>query len=68
MTPDNNIGRFIANTLASIPKMSPAAFDKVFNDRIQVLILSFLKFRLSVISTFVGCVPKIAPVYRIIMH
>ena len=68
MTPDNNIGRFIADTLASIPKMSPAAFDKVFNDRIQVLILSFLRFRPSVISTFVGCVPEIAAAYRITMH
>jgi len=35
VTPDNNIGRFIADTVASIPKMSPAAFDNVFNDRIQ---------------------------------
>jgi len=41
VTPDNKIGRFIADTLASIPKMSPAAFDRVFNDRIQVLIFSF---------------------------
>ncbi|XP_072955324.1 eukaryotic translation initiation factor 3 subunit F [Typha angustifolia] len=35
VTPDNNIGRFIADTLSSMPKISPAAFDKVFNDRIQ---------------------------------
>ncbi|RWW13532.1 hypothetical protein BHE74_00019395 [Ensete ventricosum] len=34
-TPDNDIGRFLADTLASVPKISPAAFDKVFNDRIQ---------------------------------
>ncbi|KAJ3703393.1 hypothetical protein LUZ61_007098 [Rhynchospora tenuis] len=32
---DNNIGRFIAEALASLPKLSPAAFDKVFNDKIQ---------------------------------
>lgn len=32
MIPDNNIGRYIADTLASVPKMSPAAFDKVFNE------------------------------------
>lgn len=34
-TPDNNIGRFISDTLATIPKMPPAVFDKVFNDKIQ---------------------------------
>ncbi|ONK61591.1 uncharacterized protein A4U43_C08F31560 [Asparagus officinalis] len=34
-TPDNDIGRFIAATLAAILKMSPIAFDKVFNDKIQ---------------------------------
>ncbi|KAG1365858.1 Eukaryotic translation initiation factor 3 subunit F [Cocos nucifera] len=33
--PDNNIGRFIADTLTCIPKLSPEAFDKLFNDRIQ---------------------------------
>ncbi|KAM0941431.1 putative eukaryotic translation initiation factor 3 subunit F, MPN domain-containing protein [Dioscorea sansibarensis] len=35
VTPDNNVGRLISDALASIPKMSPAAFDKVFNDKIQ---------------------------------
>ncbi|KAJ0984091.1 hypothetical protein J5N97_002447 [Dioscorea zingiberensis] len=35
VTPNNNIGRFIADALASIPKMSPAAFDKILNDKIQ---------------------------------
>ncbi|PKU87271.1 eukaryotic translation initiation factor 3 subunit F [Dendrobium catenatum] len=35
LIPDNNIGRFISNTLSSLPKISPATFDKVFNDRIQ---------------------------------
>jgi hypothetical protein len=30
------MGRFIADALASLPKLSPAAFDKVFDDRIQV--------------------------------
>ncbi|KAL5982407.1 Eukaryotic translation initiation factor 3 subunit F [Asimina triloba] len=33
--PDNTIGRFINDTVASIPKMSPAAFDKLLNDRLQ---------------------------------
>lgn len=36
MAPDNRIGKFIADTVASMPKLSPAAFDKLFNDRIQV--------------------------------
>ncbi|XP_078427390.1 eukaryotic translation initiation factor 2 [Wolffia australiana] len=33
--PDNNIGRSIADSLALVPKMSPAALDKLFNDRLQ---------------------------------
>ncbi|MQL91494.1 hypothetical protein Taro_024105 [Colocasia esculenta] len=33
--PDNNIGRSIADSLASVPKIFPAAFDKLFNDRLQ---------------------------------
>ncbi|KAM7271447.1 hypothetical protein ACFE04_030661 [Oxalis oulophora] len=33
--PDNNIGRFIADTVASLPKLSPPAFDKLVNDGIQ---------------------------------
>ncbi|XP_043698477.1 eukaryotic translation initiation factor 3 subunit F-like [Telopea speciosissima] len=33
--PDNNIGRFISDTVASIPKMSPAGFDKLVNDSLQ---------------------------------
>lgn len=36
MTADNDIGRFLADTLASVPKLSPSAFDKVFNDKVQV--------------------------------
>lgn len=35
LPPDNNIGRVIADTLASVPKIPPAVFDKLFNDRIQ---------------------------------
>ncbi|XP_009403465.2 eukaryotic translation initiation factor 3 subunit F-like [Musa acuminata AAA Group] len=35
VNPDNDIGRFLSDTLASVPKMSPIAFDKVFNDRVQ---------------------------------
>ncbi|GMG98308.1 hypothetical protein Nepgr_000148 [Nepenthes gracilis] len=35
IAPDNNIGRFIADTLSSLPKMSPAALDKLVNDSLQ---------------------------------
>ncbi|KAH7672894.1 translation initiation factor 3 subunit F protein [Dioscorea alata] len=35
VAPDNNNGRLISDALSSIPKMSPAVFDKVFNDKIQ---------------------------------
>ncbi|KAF5752557.1 Eukaryotic translation initiation factor 3 subunit 5 family protein [Tripterygium wilfordii] len=33
--PDNEIGRFISDTVASLPKLSPAAFDKLVNDSMQ---------------------------------
>lgn len=33
---DNTIGRFLADTVASLPKLSPAAFDKLMNDNVQV--------------------------------
>ncbi|KAL0556026.1 hypothetical protein IC582_004530 [Cucumis melo] len=32
---DNTIGRFLADTVASLPKLSPAAFDKLMNDNVQ---------------------------------
>ncbi|KAA8534103.1 hypothetical protein F0562_031704 [Nyssa sinensis] len=32
VAPDNNIGRFISDTVASIPKLSPPDFDKIVND------------------------------------
>ncbi|CAK9184362.1 unnamed protein product [Ilex paraguariensis] len=35
VAPDNNIGRCIANFVASIPKLSPQAFDKLVNDSQQ---------------------------------
>ncbi|AQK79614.1 STIP1 and U box-containing protein 1 [Zea mays] len=35
VAPDNRIGRFISDSFASVPKLSPAAFDKLFNDKIQ---------------------------------
>ncbi|KAK1320236.1 Eukaryotic translation initiation factor 3 subunit F [Acorus calamus] len=33
--PDNNVGRSISDSLALVPKMSPATFDKLLNDRLQ---------------------------------
>ncbi|KAL6968377.1 Eukaryotic translation initiation factor 3 subunit F [Sarracenia purpurea var. burkii] len=35
VAPDNNIGRFISETVASIPKISPSSFDKLVNDSLQ---------------------------------
>ncbi|GFZ14981.1 eukaryotic translation initiation factor 2 [Actinidia rufa] len=35
VAPDNNIGKFISDTVASIPKISPPAFDKLVNDSLQ---------------------------------
>ncbi|GAB2285759.1 Eukaryotic translation initiation factor 3 subunit F [Dionaea muscipula] len=35
VAPDNDIGRLIADTLSSLPKMSPTAFDKLVNDGLQ---------------------------------
>ncbi|KAI5656387.1 hypothetical protein M9H77_25180 [Catharanthus roseus] len=35
VAPDNNIGRYISDTVASIPKLPPQAFDKLVNDSIQ---------------------------------
>ncbi|KAL5231712.1 hypothetical protein ABZP36_030488 [Zizania latifolia] len=32
---DNKIGRFISDSVASMPKFSPAAIDKLFNDKIE---------------------------------
>ena len=42
VAPDNRIGRFISDSVASMPKLSPAAFDKLFNDKIQVNYLCLL--------------------------
>ncbi|KAL8539174.1 hypothetical protein ACS0TY_000970 [Phlomoides rotata] len=34
-SPDNKIGRFISDTVASLPKLLPHAFDKLVNDSLQ---------------------------------
>lgn len=35
--PDNSVGRFLADTMASVPRISSDAFDKLFNDSVQVV-------------------------------
>lgn len=35
VAPNDNIGRFISDTVASIPKLSPPAFDKLMSDSLQ---------------------------------
>ncbi|XP_027110837.2 eukaryotic translation initiation factor 3 subunit F [Coffea eugenioides] len=35
VAPDNNIGRFISDSVSSMPKLSSQAFDKLVNDSLQ---------------------------------
>ncbi|XP_021903969.1 eukaryotic translation initiation factor 3 subunit F [Carica papaya] len=35
VAPDNSIGRFLADTVASLPKLPPSAFDKLVHDSLQ---------------------------------
>jgi len=43
VTPNDDIGRHIAETLAVVPQITPEAFDKVFNSSLQdLLMVSFL--------------------------
>lgn len=35
IAPDNNIGRFIADAVASLPKLPPQVFDNLVNDSLQ---------------------------------
>jgi translation initiation factor 3 subunit F len=40
---NNSIGRFLADTVAAVPRMSRDAFDKLFNDSVQdVLLVMYL--------------------------
>ncbi|THU49138.1 hypothetical protein C4D60_Mb06t06400 [Musa balbisiana] len=57
VNPDNDTGRFLSDALASVPKMSPIAFDKVFNDRVQDnLALAYLS---SLIRAQLGIAEKL---------
>ncbi|EOY17890.1 Eukaryotic translation initiation factor 3 subunit F isoform 1 [Theobroma cacao] len=54
---DNSIGRFIADTVASLPKLSPPAFDKLVNDSLQdELLLLYLS---SITRTQLGLAEKL---------
>ncbi|KAJ4972390.1 hypothetical protein NE237_005489 [Protea cynaroides] len=57
VTPDNNIGRFVSDTVASIPKMSPAAFDTLVNDSLQDHLL--LLYLSSLTRTQLGLAEKL---------
>ncbi|KAG4181518.1 hypothetical protein ERO13_A10G233100v2 [Gossypium hirsutum] len=54
---DNNIGRFIAETVASLPKLSPPAFDKLMNDSLQDQLL--LLYLSSIARTQLGLAEKL---------
>ncbi len=43
LKPNNAIGRFLADTVAAVPRMPREAFDKLFNDSVQdVLLVMYL--------------------------
>ncbi|KAL2622097.1 hypothetical protein R1flu_002302 [Riccia fluitans] len=37
--PDNTIGRYLADTMAAVPKIAPDAFDKLFHESVQDVLL-----------------------------
>lgn len=39
VTPDPELGRQVANALASVPRIRPEVFDKLFNDSLQDLLM-----------------------------
>ena len=39
ITPDAEVGRQIADTLATVPRIRPEVFDKLFNDSLQDLLM-----------------------------
>ncbi|KAF8396901.1 hypothetical protein HHK36_018536 [Tetracentron sinense] len=57
VAPDNSIGRFISETIASVPKISPAAFDKLVNDSLQDHLL--LLYLSSITRTQLGLAEKL---------
>ncbi|XVE52538.1 hypothetical protein DITRI_Ditri02bG0130000 [Diplodiscus trichospermus] len=57
VTADNSIGRFIADTVASLPKVSPPVFDKLVNDSLQDQLL--LLYLSSIARTQLGLAEKL---------
>ncbi|CAM6095491.1 unnamed protein product [Calypogeia fissa] len=39
VAPDNAVGRYLADTMAVVPRITPDAFDKLFNDSVQDVLL-----------------------------
>ncbi|MFQ6671062.1 hypothetical protein Gotur_035725 [Gossypium turneri] len=54
---DNSIGRFISDTVASLPKLSPSLFDKLVNDSLQDQLL--LLYLSSITRTQLGLAEKL---------
>ncbi|GMI84896.1 Arabidopsis thaliana eukaryotic translation initiation factor 3 subunit F [Hibiscus trionum] len=54
---DNSIGRFISDTVAALPKLSPPAFDKLVNDSLQDQLL--LLYLSSITRTQLGLAEKL---------
>ncbi|MBA0782438.1 hypothetical protein Gotri_000322 [Gossypium trilobum] len=54
---DNSIGRFISDTVASLPKLSPSVFDKLVNDSLQDQLL--LLYLSSITRTQLGLAEKL---------
>ncbi|KAE7996651.1 hypothetical protein FH972_001356 [Carpinus fangiana] len=55
--PDNSIGRFISETVSSLPKLSPPAFDKLVNNSLQDNML--LLYLSSITRTQLGLAEKL---------
>ncbi|KAF5453648.1 eukaryotic translation initiation factor 3 subunit F-like [Juglans microcarpa x Juglans regia] len=55
--PDNNIGRFISETVSSLPKLSPSALDKLVNNSVQDNLL--LLYLSSIIRTQLSLAEKL---------
>ncbi|XP_062157242.1 eukaryotic translation initiation factor 3 subunit F [Alnus glutinosa] len=57
VAPDNSIGRFISETVSSLPKLSPPAFDKLVNNSLQDNML--LLYLSSITRTQLGLAEKL---------
>ncbi|KAJ8540463.1 hypothetical protein K7X08_030382 [Anisodus acutangulus] len=57
---DNKTGRFIADTVATIPKLSPQAFDKLVNDGLQVVFSPCYVYAVASLPLFLN--QKVGPI------